>query len=399
MARTKALPLGRPYWRLQGAMLISALADACLFVAPIYWIFVEQGLDLTQPGGLQAAQREVLLLLTWVPLARLATQPLLAPLADRWPRGRVLSVALLLRAAPWVILAILYRQAPASARTLGALCVAAALAGLADTASLALVPRLVPPSEVDRALALSAGLPRAGFYLSVVFGLVVVALLGVRATLVTGAILLAVASIACGSFPEHAAADDDPRPWSPLGVVRAGPVPLALCLLAALTNLAVYPLYWIGPALSGGGSAADNLEIALAAGALGGLLALGVLSRLGPRAALGGTLLVLAAALCGLAGGVAPLGCGVAIGASFAAANLLLLARAIALAPDGTRARVAGLFGALFGLAGELGARLVQPALLDGGGGWLLVLLAAPIAASAIAIARSRRLAPAANAT
>ncbi len=374
-------PLGRAYWRLQAAMLVSALADACIIIIPIYWILVRQGLDLSTAEGLAAARDETQTVLTWVPLARMVSQPLLAPLADALPRGRVLSVALLLRASPWVTLAILSVQEPVSARTLGMLCAGAALSGLADTAALALVPRIVPPTETERALALAAGLPRAGFFLSVVVGLIVVVLLDVRATLLLGAGLLVVAAVACGSFPEHGAAGGGRRAWSPLGVVAAGRGPLALCGLAALANFAVYPLYWVGPAIAGRSDASgDNLEVAIVVGSLLGLLALGVLARLPPARAIGGSLLALGLALAALAAGRATIAVGVVLGAAFAASNLLLAARAIAQAPDAVRARVAGLFGAACAGAGELGARVVEPALAGGAIGWLPLALGAPIA-------------------
>jgi hypothetical protein len=385
----KPLPLGGDFWRLQGVMLISALADACIFVAPIYWILVEEGLDLSTSDGLGEARDQVLLVMTWVPLARVLAQPLLAPIGDALPRGRVLSVALLLRAAPWVALGLLASENPVSRSSFAMLCAGAALSGLADATSLALVPSLVPPSEVGRALALSAGLPRAGFFASVVVGLLVVALCGVRTTLFVGAGLLAGAAIWCRLFAGRVAAIHEPGAWSPVGSLFAGRRVLGLALLAALTNFAVYPLYWVGPMVAGATrSDGDSLEVAIVAGTAIGLLALGVLARMAARRAIAASLIVLGLGLVLLATGQAPLVAGAAVGAGFSAANLLLVSRAIAGAPDRLRTRVAGLLAALFAGGGELGLRVVQPVLAGGAALWLPVALGAPLLAIGAILAR-----------
>jgi predicted MFS family arabinose efflux permease len=391
--RAKPQPLGRLFWRLQGAMLVSSLADGCLLIAPLYWVIIEQGLDLATDEGLGRARDQIVTLLTWVPLARLVATPLLAPLGDALHRGRVLSVALLLRTAPWLALGLLYADAPVSRRALAMLVAAAALSGLADVVSLALVPRLVPPGEVERAVSLSAGLPRAGFFLSVAIGLVVVALFGVRATLFAGAGLLVLAAIVCGTFPEHGMAERTPWRWSPLGALGAGRGVLTLALVAGLANFAVYPLYWVGPALARGGAfESDNLEVAIVGGSIAGLFALGILSRRAPERAIGGTLAALGASLGLLATGRAPLLAAALVGATFAVCNLLAAARAIALAPDPVRTRAAALIGLAFAGGGELGVRTVQPALAGAGPRPLLAALAAPLLVLAILIVRSRRL-------
>src|SRR5690242_778649 len=98
-------------------MLVSSLADGCLLVAPICWIIVDQGLDLATADGLERATSQVLAVMTWAPLARLVALPLLAPLGDALHRGRVLSIALLSRAWPWLLLGLLVPEQPASLRS------------------------------------------------------------------------------------------------------------------------------------------------------------------------------------------------------------------------------------------------------------------------------------------
>ncbi len=397
----RTLPLGRAFWRLQAALLIASLTDACMIVAPLWWIIVGEGLELSTDDGRAKALTQILAVLTWPALVRLIALPLLAPLGDALPRGRVLAIALALRASPWLSLALIPDGNLASVRALVALSANAALGGLCDSVSLALVPRLVPPSEAARAISISAGLPRAGFFLSTVIGLVLIGLFGARTMTFTGAALLITAAFIGGTFAKFNLSTEELQSergarsrWSLLGALDGGRGPLWLCAAAALVNFAVYPLYWVGPTLAAKVNG-DNLEVAIVCGSILGLFSLGVLSRLKPARAIGGAMVALGAAVAALAFGWSPLLVGGAIGAAFSAAQLLLIANAIARAPDRARARVAALFAALFAGAGEISTHVVQPTFAAGRPPLVLAALGGALAIAGVVLARSRLLDPA----
>lgn len=238
-------PLGGAFWTLQFAQAVSLIADGGLLWALVFWLSTDgksSGLPL-----LSVVSPAIHLSLCVLPFFGL--------LGDRLPRKLLLVGSLGLRASVQLALALLLvtKQLGPSALSV---CQIVSLGGtlLFEVTCPAMVPTLVTYPQAPRALGYGLSLPRAGFFLTSVFCLLMVAVIGPIAMLLCGFgfLMLALALLRnltiSGQPASHfsvAAAHRQFFDGVRLLLTTKGATWLAA--LALLSNFIVYPLFALSP--------------------------------------------------------------------------------------------------------------------------------------------------------
>ncbi len=239
------LPLGGAFWTLQFAQAVSLIADGGLLWSLLWWLMNEgksSGIPVTSLLGIS-------------PYWTLLVLPLLGAVGDRLPRKVVLSGSLGLRAIAQFALAVLLVTKRLSVEALLG-CQIISLVGTVafEVTCPSTVPSLVTASQAPRALGYGLSLPRAGFFLTSVFCLLFVAIVGPLATLVTGLGFLVLAT----ALIHRLAVRQEPADrWPILTLPRQifdgvrvflqTPGVLWMGTLAALANFVMYPLFALTP--------------------------------------------------------------------------------------------------------------------------------------------------------
>lgn len=380
-------PLGPDFPRLLFAQAVSLIADHSVMWISVWWLF------MTRKGATAA---ETVSLIAPGFLLYLGLLPLFGTLADRVERKHIVTAALAIRALAHLAVALMLQTGSLTVDRVAALQLVVAAAGAAfDATTTAMLPRLVPASEVDRALEYSLALPRAGFYITSFLLIFLLALLGESVVCWLGVLFLAIATLSTRAIDAATGPIAPPQPgaasWlrdaldGPLMLLRT-PRLLWAALLTALANFAVYPLFWLGPAsLLPGGHVPKRLppsiEVQLVFGVLiGALCTPGLCRRVTTERLLSFSLL-------GLASGLLLLGWlhsdtllyATSFGLGFALVQVTGLAggSATLAAPDTHRARITALVVALFEIGGECGSTLLHPIVAQHGLGRALTALAA----------------------
>ncbi len=379
--------LGRSFWAAQLAQLVSLIADACLLWAALWWL-----LRGPSPSRDDAEAMVGAVLGVW-PLALVT----FAPLADRWPRKQSLLYSCLGRAGLHLVTAaLLVRGGLSPSIAVLLLGANAALTGLYDGAAVAVVPSLVGEARTARALGYSLILPRAAFFVTSMFAIILLAMFDAAWTCAGAAGWLLIAAFLLWRLDERR--PEPARPargylvelWQGCRATVLQPRARQALVLAAAAGFAVHPLYWASPAAASDGAplVSENQELILCAGVLLGAALGGRLSRaLGERALVGLSLAVLGAGISGLGlapGQVWPYFASFCVGFGLIGAVGWATATAVLGSPDAMRGRVAALTTAGYVLGGELGGATWLP---DAGGtASVLPVLALPYLGAALAV-------------
>lgn len=396
-------PLGTAFWTLQFAQAVSLTADGGLLWSLVFWTSGDgksSGVPLTSVVS-PALQMSLWLL------------PLIGLLGDRLSRKALLMASLGLRAVAQLAIALLLVTKQLGPSALFG-CQIASLIGtlLFEVTCPATVPMLVTQPQAPRALGYGLSLPRAGFFLTSVVCLLMVAIIGPVAMLLTGVGFLA---LALDLLRRLGISTEPANPWplsaaprrlfDAIGLLLRTPGLAWLGFLAALANFVVYPLFALSPyqrlhpqthpqAIAPGGMALlttllpstpppqeqHDLEFWLV---IGVVIGAALLQR---RLKAVSTDRIFAASLLWLALGVGLL----AISSSEAVAVLATILVGVALMPLAAlstgvsllgvaseyRARVAALLAMLFLLGGELGQAVLRPLLIQHGQRPIMMLLA-----------------------
>lgn len=317
---TTAEPAAGPVRLLLAGAALASVSEQLFLVCLTLLV-----LDVAGPGPALGA----VLAIAAVPRAVLL--PLGGLLADRADPARVAAVTTVLRALLLGVLAVLVALGPPPLAVVAAL---SALLGVLDAAyypaSLALLPRVVPPAGLARANAVVQGAESAGDLVGPAVAAGLFALLGpggglgaTTALLVVAAAVLTAVSRRVGRRPALDAAHG-PSPRALAEAVRYAwrePVVRTVLLVLAVLDLAV-----VGPVLVGGAVLAEQrfggpaalgaLFTGFGAGSLVGLLAAGARPpRHRPAVLVAGTAVVGA--------GTAALGLSTVLGAAVGAAALI----------------------------------------------------------------------------
>jgi len=410
-------PLGGEFWSLQFAQLVSLVADAALLWSLLIWCSTAG-----KSSGLS-----LLLVMGPGPLVYLLLLPMLGVLGDRLPRKMILTVSLLLRAAIHLLTALLLKTDLLGASSL-LFCQVAALLGTAsfDAACASTVPKLVHPEQAPRALGYGLSLPRAGFFLTAVFCLFLVMILGPVPSLLIGSLFLLSAAYVSQQLKSPTGTGNQ---WSWLSLPRQlfDGVQIGLLTpgvpwlggLAALANFVIHPLFDLSPWRRVNPSSAAmettlrsplealvpntpapqetlHLEFWLVLGVvLGAVLLQRQLRAVSTEKIFAGSLLWLALGLVilGLSSGdVVPPLATLLLGIGMLPLACLTAGISMLGVPDGYRSRVSALLAMLFGLGGELGQLVLPPLFARHGLRLTMVGLAVPIGLLGLALSTHQTL-------
>lgn len=279
--------LGRDFWMFRLGQLVSLLGDACGMIALSWWVLDKTGSAAQMSAVLAPAMAVRVLLL-----------PLMGPLADRFPRKRLILIADLWRFACSLAIAVLVRQdgfAPGLLAVLYAM--SGAGAALFAAASSAIVPQLVERDTLQKAVRQTHAVDSLSRVAGGILGGVVVSFIGVFGAFVIDALSYLISAVSClaisaSTRPECSAGGSDRGRWSDdlvggFRLLYRIPVLFWLCVVAMFMNLALSPLVVILPVLSKQGRNMPawflgGLESSISLGAIVGALTVGwMLTRLG----------------------------------------------------------------------------------------------------------------------
>lgn len=366
-------PLGAEFWTLQFVQAVSLIADAAMLWALLWWTLRDgKATALTVPTVLGPG-----------PIYYLTALPLLGVVSDRLPRKSVLTASLATRATLHLTCAVLLTIGQLTISSLLLCQITSVLATAAfDSACTSTVPKLVRPGQAPRALGYGLALPRAGFFVTAMFCLLLVALAGPTMSLLIGSGFLALATIQCRSLRSNTETENH-WPWRSLPkqfvagwltFLQTPGVPW-LGFLAALANFVVHPLFSLSPyrrlAPNGPSDPAPQesmqLETWLVLGVVfGAVLLQRQLRNISTERIFSASLLWLALGLgiLGLSRGeLAPVIACVLIGVALTPLAGLTAGVSMLGVADEYRARVSAILTMLFGLGGELGQLVVPPLL------------------------------------
>jgi MFS family permease len=391
--------------------LVSLIADGALLWSLLIW-------------STTAGKTSGLSLLSMMgpgPLVYLLLLPVLGVVSDRLPRKTVLTVSLGIRAAIHLLTAGLLKTELLGASSL-LFCQVTALIGTAsfDAACASTVPKLVDPEQAPRALGYGLSLPRAGFFLTAVFCLFLVMIVGPVPSLLVGSLFLLLAAVMTQRL-KSATGTDNQWSWLSLPKQLFAGVQIGLLTpgvpwlggLAALANCVIHPLFDISPwkRVTPSNPATETtlrspletlvpntpapqetlqLEFWLVAGVVvGAVLLQRQLRSVSTEKIFAGSLLWLALGLVilGLSSGelLPPLAT-LLMGVGMLPLACLTAGISMLGVPDGYRSRVSALLAMLFGLGGELGQLVLTPLFARHGIRLTMVGLAVPIGLLGLAL-------------
>lgn len=278
--------LGRDFWMFRFGQLVSLLGDGCGMIALSWWVLDKTGSAARMSAVLAPAMAVRVLLL-----------PLMGPLADRYPRKRLILIADLWRFACSLAIALLVRLDRFDAGLLTALFALSSVGGaLFAAASSAIVPQLVERDELQKAMRQTHAVDSLARVAGGILGGVVVSFAGVFGAFLADALSYLASAGSCLAI----AASTRPKRDGP-AAARAGwsgelvegfrllyriPVLFWLCVVAMFMNLALSPLAVVLPVLVKQSRDMPawflgGLESSISLGAIVGALTVGaVLSRL-----------------------------------------------------------------------------------------------------------------------
>lgn len=381
-AASAVVPLGPDFVRAQLAQIVSLIADHSLMWILVWWLIMTRK-DATATETATLVGPGMLLPLLALPLA--------GTLGDFYERKRIVRLACLARALLHLVAAVmLYTQTMTVERGAACMLLSAIAGSCFDANFTAMLPRLVPAGQAERALDYSLALPRAGYFITSFVMIFLIAVLGERLACALGVVFLLIAAGLCHTIE----ATTQPAPASNAGEATAGivrvtralvdgllifvrsPRLLLLAGLSTLANFVMYPLFWLGPASMTTGSKLpkrlpENIEILLVLGVVAGAIATPRMCRRW------GDNRVLGVSLIGLALGLLALGAlhhpdllyatATALGFALVQVTGLSSGTATLGCPDSHRARVSALVFLTFELGGELGGHTLHPLIAEHG--------------------------------
>lgn len=376
MAAKSEHSLGRGFWRFRTGFAISALGDACSWVALTWWALHEIGVG---PLG-------VLVAVTLT--ARLLLLPLTGAIADRVPRRRLIRGSYVLRGlSVSAMAAMAFSDRFELSWLVALLAVHAFGTALSQAASPAFLVDLVDPRTMAEAQRITATANAISEVAGGLVAAIAVASLGVGWTLVVDLVTYVVAAVL---LPATRASGDATSGGLIADVsegfahVRRVPALVAVCALASGLNFFVAPVEVLFPAASESTAwLLGALRAAFGCGAVLGAMSLTALGKRldAPRCVAAGV----ASVACGLGtfawfGPSAGLLCVALAGCGIAIVNVTINTRIAECVPRPILARTFAILRFSTGLAGPLGV-LIQGFIVARSG----VLVASAIAGVGLA--------------
>jgi len=361
--------LGRDFWVFQAGQMISTVGDACGNIALAWWV-----LDVTQsPVNMSAVLAPAI-------VVQSVLTPVLGPLGDRFSRRRLIVGSDLLRAVAIAALAISSTRGVFSVPLVLAIYIPfVAGSALFNSNNMSIVPQLVPPDALQKAVRTSESLRAIGRVMGGIVAGLLISWSGVGAAFALDAVSFGIAAIATASIVEPRR---HPRQSSEgLGsrrpvrafvqelrggfqVVHRIPVLFYLCIAIVAFNLVLSPMQILVPTYAKLSKAMPawflgGLESCLGTGIIIGAVTVGTLERMrswAPSVILG---LILVggsmAMLPHVPGVVAPMGVMFLFGVGAAWTNIPIGTRVSVALPDHFRSRVNAIIAFLFESAGPIG--------------------------------------------
>lgn len=356
--------LGRDFWMFRFGQLASLLGDGCGMIALSWWVLDKTGSAASMSAVLAPAM-----------VVRVILLPLMGPLADRFPRKRLILIADLWRFVFSLAIAVLIWRDRFDAGLLAALYALSGVGGaMFAAASSAIVAQLVERGALQKAMRQTHAVDSLGRVAGGILGGVVVSFVGVFGAFVFDALSYLISAgsclaIAASTRPERSAAVSPRGRWiedlvEGFRLLHRIPVLFWLCVVAMFMNLALSPLAVILPVLAkeARGMPAwflGGLESSISLGAIVGALTVGwVLTRLSAHRLVFASLAMLGigvAILPWVPTALLPLSVLFWIGVGQTWANVPIGTQLSLTVPDSHRARVGAIMAFLCGGIAPLG--------------------------------------------
>lgn len=356
--------LGRDFWMFRFGQLVSLLGDGCGMIALSWWVLDKTGSAARMSAVLAPAMAVRVLLL-----------PLMGPLADRFPRKRLILIADLWRFVFSLAIAVLVRRDRFDAGLLAALYALSGVGGaLFAAASSAIVPQLVERASLQKAMRQTHAVDSLARVAGGILGGVVVSFLGVFGAFLFDALSYLISAVSClgiaaSTRPVRAVGNSAGGRWSDdlvegFRLLYRIPVLFWLCVVAMFMNLALSPMAVLLPVLAkhARGMPAwflGGLESSISLGAIVGALTVGwVLTRLRAHWVVLGAIAMLGVGIVILPwvpNALLPLSVLFWIGVGQTWADVPIGTQLSLTVPDSHRARVGAIMGFLCGGIAPLG--------------------------------------------
>jgi MFS transporter, DHA3 family, macrolide efflux protein len=274
--------LGRDFWLYRIGQLLSLLGSSCGGIALAWWVLDKTGSAAKMSAVIAPAMAVRVILL-----------PLMGPLADRFPRKRLILIADLWRFACSAAIAAMVWFDYYDAALLTTLYALSAVGGaLFSAAASAIVPQLVERAKLQKGLRQTQAVDSLASVAGGVLGGVMVSFTGVFGAFLADALSFLASSASCAAIrtstqPAGVEATTSFSRWRAdltggLRLIRRTPVLLWICVVAMFMNLAGAPLGIVLPVLvkQGRGLPAwflGGLESSMGLGAIVGAVTVGAL--------------------------------------------------------------------------------------------------------------------------
>ena len=361
--------LGRDFWLFQTGQMISTVGDACGSIALAWWI-----LDVTKsPVSMSTILAPAMVVQT-------VLTPVLGPMGDRFSRKRLILGSDLLRCVTIAGLAILSARGAFSVPLVLAIYIPfVAGSALFNSNNMSIVPQLVSPEALQKAVRTSESLRAIGRVVGGIVAGLLISWTGVGAAFTLDAASFGIAAMATAAIldPQRSARNSS-RTMESLHPIRAFihelrggfqvihriPVLLWLCIAIVVFNLVLSPMQILLPTyakLSKGMPAwfLGGLESCLGSGIIFGAVTVGALERTpswAPSVIIG---LILVggstAVLAHVPGVMAPMAIMFLLGVGAAWTNIPIGTRVSVALPDHFRSRVNAIIAFLFDGTGPIG--------------------------------------------